>query len=97
MIYAVAALNVSENFVTRLSKLREAGTLQVYQWHEGTYDSPPLHFVAYKGTTRELADELGFEETGGIDGVVLPVTTFGGYADGDLWEWLKLKGQKGDE
>ena len=94
MIYAVAPLIVSPNFSERLRKLREAGT-QVYQWHEGTYDSPPLHFVSYKGTTRELADKLGFGDEVGIDGVVLPVTNFGGYADGDLWEWLRE--QKRDE
>lgn len=82
MICVVVPFDPTENLVERLN---QAGA-KVYTW-----SSPIAHayFVSYKGTTRELADKIGFEDNRKSEGVVVAVSSYSGYADKDLWEWLK--------
>jgi hypothetical protein len=51
---------------------------------------PDTWFVAYDGTTRQLAEALGVRsgETG--SGVVVSVENYSGRAGSDLWEWLRI-------
>ena len=93
MIYAVVPLGGNENLPDKLAQTRA----HVYSWHQEAGQLPITHiyFVSYKGTARELADKLGFEDKEGIEGVVVPVSNYAGYADKDLWEWLRE--QKGND
>ena len=52
-----------------------------------------VFFVATDNfTTRQVAERLGLSgETDEIRGVVLLVTSFYGYHDRDLWEWIQVK------
>lgn len=53
-------------------------------------EAPCAWFVAYDGTTNELADELQFgddPETG--EGIIVLVTTYQGFASESLWEWME--------
>lgn len=56
-----------------------------------TYDAeaPIVYFVSFKGTTRKLAEALGYNEKDEETGVVIPVSNYFGFASKDLWEWLE--------
>jgi hypothetical protein len=48
--------------------------------------------IAFDGTSRDLAEKLGFLGDSYISpGVVFPVSTYSGRADPALWEWLDAK------
>ena len=64
-------------------KLNQAGAT-IY-----SRDYGHAYFVSYKGTARELADKLGFQEERMVEGVVLSIGAFAGYTDKDLWAWLR--------
>ena len=50
-----------------------------------------LFFVSFDGTTSELNEKLGFGDDVNVDmGIVLPVTTYAGYAYKNIWEWIKV-------
>ena len=56
-----------------------------------TYDAeaPGVYFVSFKGTTRKLAEALGYNEDDEETGVVIPVSNYFGFASQNLWEWLE--------
>ncbi len=42
-------------------------------------------------TTRQIAEKVGLSgETGDVRGIVLLVTSYYGYHDRDLWEWIQV-------
>ena len=45
--------------------------------------------VSFIGTTQELAREVGLKEGGGASGVVLAFNNYSGFADPNIWEWLR--------
>ena len=50
--------------------------------------SPQTLFVATSGqTTKEVAETLGFGEEG-RSGIVVPVTSYWGRHNPNLWEWI---------
>ncbi len=42
-------------------------------------------------TTREVAEKIGFGQDNLSSGIVLPVTSYWGRADPELWEWISVK------
>lgn len=54
-------------------------------------EAPKAYFVSYKGTTRELAEAIGYNEPSSVGtGIVIPVPNYFGYASKHLWEWLNV-------
>ena len=55
-----------------------------------TYDQSRVYFLRFSGTTRQLADQVGFSDAHGeLLGIVLPMEGYAGYASRDLWNWAK--------
>ncbi len=53
--------------------------------------APSAYFISYRGTTKELAEAIGYNgDEGAGTGIVLPVSNYFGYASKDLWEWLAI-------
>ena len=54
-----------------------------------------VFFVATEGeTTRQLATKIGLGDEsaeGATSGIVMPVTTYWGRHDPELWEWIGIK------
>lgn len=81
MIYAVISFEPSEELSNKISDLE----VPVYDG-----EAPIAHFVSFKGTTRELAQKLGYDSSQAGTGVVIPVSNYFGFASRDLWEWLEI-------
>ena len=75
-----------KNFAKKIETLKEQGR-PVY-----TDYAPIAYFVSYKGTTRELAEEIGFSGGESGTGIVIPISNYYGYAAKDLWEWMRIYG-----
>ena len=88
MIYAIVPFQRSEEEKLRqkIETLKEQGR-PVY-----TDYAPIAYFVSYKGTTRELAEEIGFSGGESGTGIVIPISNYYGYAAKDLWEWMRIYG-----
>lgn len=82
MLYAVIPFSPTQAFSKNLAEVEA----QVYMDY-----GPQLYFVSYKGTTRELAKALGFEDSSAGEGVVLSIANYWGLASKDLWEWIELR------
>lgn len=83
MLYAVIPFRAGTAIRQRLETVPHAGF-----YHEM---APSAYFISYKGTTRELAEAIGYNgDEGAGTGIVLPVSNYFGYASKDLWEWLAL-------
>lgn len=53
--------------------------------HRGVY------FVRYGGTAQQLAERIGFGgEHGAKIGIVIAMGQNYGYANGDLWNWMRV-------
>lgn len=50
--------------------------------------------VAGSSSPGDLSDELGFSNEGGVTGMVTRISNYTGYADADLWDWMKTKGEE---
>ncbi len=49
-------------------------------------------FIATDGeTTRQVATRIGLGDDPSSNGIVVPVTSYWGRYDRDLWEWLSAK------
>lgn len=49
-------------------------------------------FVATEGeTTRQLASAIGLGDESASSGIVIPVTSYWGRHDSQLWEWIGVK------
>ena len=81
MIYAVISFEPSEELPDKISTLE----VPVYDG-----EAPIAHFVSFKGTTRELAQKLGYDGNQAGTGIVIPVSNYFGFASRDLWEWLEV-------
>lgn len=56
------------------------------------FSEPSTFFIAVRGkTTRQLGDEIGFDGSHDIRGIIVPVTSFWGIHNRDLWEWISVK------
>ncbi len=75
MIYAVISFQPSEELRTRISNLN----VPVYD-----DEAPIAHFVSFKGTTRELAQRLGYDGNQSGTGIVIPVSNYFGFASRDF-------------
>ena len=52
--------------------------------------APRVYFVRFDGTAASLAAAIGFTaESNQQIGLILPTKGGFGYADSDLWDWLK--------
>ena len=85
MIYAVVSFRGRERVKSAIQK---AG-LDFYE-----YDGEGSHiFFVYSSsttnTTKDIAEQLGMREAGGSSGIVLPVNNYSGFANPNLWEWLR--------
>ena len=81
MIYAVIPLSIRKDLDERLEKIDE---------NFFRIDEPRIYFLSYKGTSVELAKAVGFRNDKQDTGLVLRVTTYHGYAQKRLWEWLEV-------
>ena len=54
-------------------------------------------FVATTGkTTRQMAHEIGVENRGDGRAVIVPVSSYWGVHNSDLWEWISVKMTQND-
>ncbi len=86
MVYVVIPFRAGSAIQQRLEALT----------HQGLYTSvaPSAYFISYLGTTKELAETIGYNgDEGAGTGIVIPVSNYFGYAPKDLWEWLELHGK----
>lgn len=83
MIYAIIPFQRSKKEKLR-NKVETLG-IPVY-----TDEAPTAYFVSYNGTTRELAEAIGFSNGESGTGIVIPVSNYYGYAAKDLWEWINI-------
>ena len=58
-----------------------------YHFYEG--EDARIFFVSFDGTTRELADAVGLTKGGNGSGVVLAFDNYAGFANPDIWEWIR--------
>ncbi len=100
MIYAVVPIDSNENQKLMLdTKIKELVGNKVthdrVQWvNVYTETAPNIYFVIYHGTTKELSQEIGFGDDLNIGtGIVLQVSSYHGYAQKTLWEWLGVYGK----
>lgn len=83
--YAVILLGVEDEPGRVVSVLRTIDAA-VYE----TYAQRGVYFVRYSGTTRQLADQVGFSDNHGAQlGIVIPMEGYAGYASRDVWSWAK--------
>ena len=90
MIYAIVPFRLKNE---RSLQERIEGLADAISIYKG--EAPKAYFVSYNGTTRELADEIGYNDANNVEigtGIVIPVTSHAGYAIKDLWEWIRLYG-----
>lgn len=86
MIYAIMPFNLASE-----KKLR--ANIEKHTKAQYLDEAPKAYFVSYDGTTRELADLIGYNEKSDVGtGIVIPITNHAGYANKDLWEWIRLYG-----
>ena len=85
MIYAIVPFRPSEEKLLSLRSRIETLGVPIY-----TGEAPIAYFVSYKGTTRELAEAVGYSGGEAGTGIVIPVSNYYGYAAKDLWEWLGI-------
>lgn len=82
MIYAIIPFKEEEELRRKIEAL---GTFVYYD------QAPNAYFVFYRGTTRELAEAVGYGEPSSVGtGIVIPVSNYFGYASKNLWEWLNV-------
>ena len=57
------------------------------------YDDDRTFFIATEGeTTRQLASNIGLgDEEPATSGIVIPVTSFWGRYNSEVWEWISVK------
>ena len=80
------AFNISDPSLVR-SKLEQRYSGRYY------YDDDRTFFIATEGeTTRQLASNIGLgDEEPATSGIVMPVTTFWGRYNSEVWEWISVK------
>ena len=87
MIYAIVPLE-EEKDLGNLEDLVKEIDAGAYVGH-----APHIFLVSYDGSRSELVKHLGFtsksEHT--KSGIVLNVTDYHGFANGEMWEWLISK------
>ena len=86
MIYAIIPfrLKIESKLQEKIEELADA----IYK-----DEAPKAYFASYQGTTRELADQIGYNDKGEAGtGIVVPITNHAGYASKDLWEWIRIHG-----
>ena len=82
MIYAIIPFEPGEKLRSSIDKLG----IPVCD-----VEAPAAHFVSYNGITRKLSEAVGFGDDKDVGtGIVIPVSTYFGYASGELWEWLEI-------
>lgn len=87
MIYAIIPFEEEEEL------RRKIDALDTFVYDD---EAPTAYFVSYKGTTRELAEAIGYNEPSSVGtGIVIPVQNYFGYASKHLWEWLRVYGKDG--
>ena len=82
MIYAVVPFRGKETVRPAIKKAK----LDFYEY-EG--EDSHVFFVYSSNTTQETAEQLGMRTEGGSSGIVLPVSNYSGFANPNLWEWLR--------
>ena len=82
MIYAIIPFEEEEEL------RRKIDALNTFVYDD---EAPKAYFVSYKGTTRELAEAVGYNEPSSVGtGSGIPVPNNFGYAAKHLWEWLRI-------
>ena len=79
------ASNISDPALVR-SKLEQ-------RYSDSYFDDDNTFFVATEGeTTRQLASKIGLgDEEPATSGIVIPVTSFWGRYNSEVWEWISVK------
>ena len=90
MIYAIIPFRDESGALDRKLKELKERDIPIYD-----DEAPNAYFAAYKGTTRELAEVVGYGDSSVGTGVVIPVSNYYGYASKHLWEWLSVHGKDG--
>jgi len=86
MVYIVVPLSSDKDALAGLKeRLREAEGIEVYN-----EAAPHAFFVSYKGTTKELAEAIGYGSGESGRGIVVPLDVYHGWAAKDMWEWIHL-------
>ena len=63
-----------------------------HEYKMNYYDDGTTFFIATKGeTTREVATKIGLGEEPVASGIVLPVTSYWGTYNPEVWEWIGAK------
>lgn len=91
MLYAIISLEPrTAEEEERLRQLVSTVDPQAY-----THYAPNLYLASYPGTSRELAEQIGFTKEAGspIGGVVFSIPYYYGYAAMDMWEWLHARNE----
>ena len=101
MLYAVVPIQADGDQITALRKRIESlvnsngpSTLMARENDVRVYidAAPDLYFVVYPGTSRALADDIGYGNNPDIGlGVVIQVSSYYGYASSDIWDWLRMQ------
>lgn len=82
MLFAVIPFRGHESIHEALQEMDAT-----YICHER--ESGRVFFVEHDSTTKQLKDKIGLNGTLDASGIVLAVTNYNGFANPDLWEWLK--------
>lgn len=51
--------------------------------------APKFYLVRFGGTAQQLAEKVGFNEHGKNWGVVIKIDDYYGFADRDMWTWMR--------
>ena len=100
MIYAIVPLETNDvqndalrKKIDSLNRTNGPSSLTMDSIRVYTEAAPDLYFVVYDGTTRDLAEKIGYcdptPEVGA--GVVIQVSHYYGYASGNMWDWLGMQ------
>ena len=80
MIYVVVP---TDNEETLQRGIKEFGD----QCYDGL--APKVYLVDFNGTARSLSDKLGFNKEDRVVGLVIGLASYDGWADPDVWEWIR--------
>jgi hypothetical protein len=83
-IFAVIATKNAQRVRERIESLASSSESLITGHYELKSDT---WFLAYRGATRQLAEDLGIRKGETGPGVVLSVENYSGRAGGDLWEY----------
>ena len=58
---------------------------------------PPIAYVVFRGSAKELSEKLGFDKQKQDPGVVIAVQLINGWISKSLWEWIRANSSENKE